>query len=159
MNFYRVSRFFGIATAALVMSFNMACATTTQTILTESDGQQLIHAAEDEARTLKANVCIAVMDQSGLLLSFYRMDNAPIGCINSAIEKARAAVLYRTPTKQYMDRANGKEPAIATLPGMVPLGGGAPIVGNGQVIGAVGVSGSKNENEVNIANVASHSLK
>lgn len=136
-----------------------AHATTTQTILTQSDAQKLIAAAEQSAEKLKANVCIAVLDQSGLLLAFARMDNAPVGCIDSATLKGRAAVLYRTPTDKYMDRANGKEPAIATLPGVIPLGGGSPVVFEGNVIGAVGVSGSANPNEIAIAKDAAESFK
>lgn len=136
-----------------------AHATTTQTILTQSDAQKLIEAAEHSAQGLKANVCIAVLDQSGLLLAFARMDNAPVGCIDSATLKGRSAVLYRTPTDKYMDRANGKEPAIATLPGLVPLGGGSPVVIDGNVLGAVGVSGSANPNEIAIAKDAAESLK
>lgn len=149
-----------VALAAVVgLSALPAYATTTQTILSQSDAQKLIHAAEESAQSLKANVCIAVLDQSGLLLAFERMDNAPIGCIDSAILKGRAAVLYRTPTDKYMDRANGKEPAIATLPGMIPLGGGSPVVIDGAVLGAVGASGSANPNEITIAKTAAESLK
>ncbi len=86
------------------------------------------------------------------------MDNAPVGCIDSSILKGRAAALYRTPTDKYMERANGKEPAIATLPGLVPLGGGAPVKYQDNVIGAVGVSGSANPNEIAIAKAAADSF-
>ena len=58
-----------------------------------------------------------------------------------------------------MDRANGKEPAIATLPGVIPLGGGSPVVWQNNTIGAVGVSGSANPNEIAIAKAASDSFK
>ncbi|KQN50536.1 hypothetical protein ASE93_22410 [Serratia sp. Leaf50] len=136
-----------------------AHATTTQAILTSSDADKLIAVAIDKAGRLNANVCIAVLDQSGQLLAFKRMDTAPVGCIDSSILKARAAALYRTPTDKYMGRANGTEPAIATLPGMVPLGGGNPVVYNDNVIGSVGVSGSANPNEIAIAQVAADSLK
>jgi len=94
-----------------------------------------------------------------MLLAFTRMDTAPTGCIETSFLKARAGAYYRTPTDQYMDRANGKEPAIATLPGMIPLGGGSPVVLNGVVIGAVGVSGSANPNEIAIAKEAAASFK
>ncbi|PKE29562.1 heme-binding protein [Rahnella sp. AA] len=134
-------------------------ATTTQTILTQSDALKLIAAAQEKATALNANVCIAVLDQSGQLLAFQRMDNAPTGCIDSSVLKGRAAALYRTPTDKYMDRANGKEPAIATLPGVIPLGGGSPVVWQGNTIGAVGVSGSANPNEIAIAKTASESFK
>ena len=127
-----------------------ADATLTQTILSAEDAQHMIARAEKQAQTLNAQVCIAVLDQSGQLLAFKRMDNAPIGCIDSSIQKGRAAALYRTSTDRYMARANGAEPAIATLPGMVPL--------NSQVTGAVGVSGSANPNEIAIAKAASEAL-
>ena len=121
-----------------------AHATLTQTILSQGDAQKLIVAAQEKAHALNANVC---------------MDNAPVGCIDSSILKGRAAALYRTPTDKYMDRANGKEPAIATLPGVIPLGGGSPVVWQNNTIGAVGVSGSANPNEIAIAKAASDSFK
>lgn len=132
-----------------------ADATLTQTILSAEDAQQMIVRAEKQAQTLNAQVCIAVLDQSGQLLAFKRMDNARI---DSSIQKGRAAALYRTSTDRYMARANGAEPAIATLPGMVPLGGGSVVTLNNQVTGAVGVSGSANSNEIAIAKAASEAL-
>ncbi|EIC82687.1 heme-binding protein [Serratia sp. M24T3] len=136
-----------------------ANATITQTILSAEDAAKLITVATEKAQSLHANVCIAIVDQAGQLMSFKRMDNAPVGCIDSSILKARAGALYHTPTDKYMGRANGAEPAIATLPGMVPLGGGNPIVYRDAVIGSVGVSGSANPNEIEIAKAAAESLK
>jgi len=130
----------------------------TQTILAQSDAAKLISAGEQKAVALHDAVCIAVVDQSGTLLSFVRMDNAPLGCVDSAILKARAAALYRTPTIKYMQRANGNEPAIATLPGMVPLGGGTPVKLDGAAVGAVGVSGAANPDEVAISEAAALGL-
>ena len=129
-------------------------ASSSQTVLTQTDSDQVMAAGEASARLLKAPVCIAVVDQSGLLLAFKRMDDAPPGCIEASIAKARAAALYRTATLALMQRVNGQEPAMATLPGMVPLGGGTPIHDTGKVIGAVGVSGSNNPNEVRISEQA-----
>lgn len=136
-----------------------ANATMTQTILSYSDAEKLISVATEKAESLHANVCIAVLDQAGQLLAFKRMDNAPVGCIDSSILKARAGALYHTPTDKYMGRANGTEPAIATLPGMVPLGGGNPVMFKNSVIGSVGVSGSANPNEIAIAQAAAESFK
>lgn len=141
------------------LSVFSANATITQTILSAEDAAKLINVASEKADSLHANVCIAIVDQAGQLLSFKRMDNAPAGCINSSILKARAGALYHTPTDKYMGRANGTEPAIATLPGMVPLGGGNPIMYHGEVIGSVGASGSANPNEIEIAKAAAESFK
>jgi glc operon protein GlcG len=144
--------------ATLFSAFSVS-ATLTQTTLSWSDAEKLLKTATEKAVSLEASVCVAVLDRSGQLLAFKRMDNAPVGCIDSAIKKGRAAVLYSTPTDKYMARANGQEPAIATLPGMVPLGGGAPVKTGSDVVGGVGVSGSANPNEVAIANAAAESVK
>lgn len=136
---------------ALSLTPVFAHAVSSQSILGQADSDQVIAAAQAAATALKASVCIAVVDQSGLLLAFKRMDDAAPGCIDAAILKARAAALYRSATLGFMERANGKEPAIATLPGMVPLGGGTPLTVAGKVLGAVGVSGSSNPNEVSIS--------
>lgn len=144
--------------ACLSTAFS-ASATLTQTSLSLSDAEKLLKAATEKAVGLEARVCVAVLDNAGQLLAFKRMDNAPVGCIDSAIKKGRAAVLYRTPTDKYMARANGQEPAIATLPGMVPLGGGVPVKAGNEVVGGVGVSGSANPNEVAIANAAADSFQ
>lgn len=133
-------------------------ATQTQTILNADDAQQIIARAEQQAQSLKAQVCIAVLDRAGQLLAFKRMDNAPPGCVNSSVQKGRAAALYRTSTDKYMARANGAEPAIATLPDMVPLGGGATVITDGEVTGAVGVSGAANPMEIAIADAGSKAL-
>ncbi|NUU68961.1 heme-binding protein [Enterobacteriaceae bacterium BIT-l23] len=147
-----------LGSATLFSAFSVS-ATLTQTTLSWSDAENLLKTATEKAVSLEASVCVAVLDRSGQLLAFKRMDNAPVGCIDSAIKKGRAAVLYRTPTDKYMARANGQEPAIATLPGMVPLGGGAPVKTGSDVVGGVGVSGSANPNEVAIANAAAESVK
>ncbi|WP_414057457.1 GlcG/HbpS family heme-binding protein [Pantoea dispersa] len=135
-----------------------ASATQTQTILDADDAQRMIARAEKQAQSLKAQVCIAVLDRAGQLLAFKRMDNAPPGCIDSSIKKGSAAALYRTSTDKYMARANGAEPAIATLPNIVPLGGGATVTINGEVVGAVGVSGAANPAEIAIADTGSKVL-
>lgn len=147
-----------LGSATLFSAFSVS-ATLTQTTLSWSDAEKLLKTATEKAVSLEASVCVAVLDRSGQLLAFKRMDNAPVGCIDSAIKKGRAAVLYRTPTDKYMVRANGQEPSIATLPGMVPLGGGAPVKTGSDVVGGVGVSGSENPNEVAIANAAAESVK
>jgi glc operon protein GlcG len=129
----------------------LAHAVSSQPILTQVDSDRIIAAGESSALALKATVCVAVVDQSGQLLAFKRMDDAPPGCIDASILKARSAAIYRTATLGFMERVNGKEPALVTLPGMVPLGGGTPVLVAGRVLGAVGVSGSSNPNEVSIS--------
>ncbi|MHC1479371.1 GlcG/HbpS family heme-binding protein [Frateuria aurantia] len=127
--------------------------------LTYANAVKAIAAAEQTAISLNAKVCIAVVDSNGVLEAFKRMDGSAPGCVASAINKARAAAIYRTPTYNFMARVNHGEPALVTLPGMVPLGGGVPAQDNaGAWVGAVGDAGSANPNEVKIATVGAAAL-
>ncbi|MCY0386066.1 heme-binding protein [Robbsia sp. Bb-Pol-6] len=117
-----------------------------------------IDAAEKTALSLNARVCIAVVDSAGTLKAFRRMEGAAPGCVDSAINKARAAAVYRTPTLSFMERVNHGEPALTTLPGMVPLGGGVPAKAGATWLGAVGAAGTLNPNEVKIATAGADTL-
>jgi glc operon protein GlcG len=124
----------------------------------DAQAQATILTAEKTAESLNAKVCIAVVDGSGNLKAFEKMEGAAPGCVDSAIEKARAAAVYHTASWNFMDRVNHGEPALTTLPGMVPLGGGVPAEVDGVWIGAVGDAGAPNVNEVKIANAAAQTL-
>ncbi|WP_297326297.1 heme-binding protein [uncultured Bartonella sp.] len=138
---------------AIVASFcsSAAIAEYTTSILSLDDARSLIAKGRTSADTLKVNVCMAVVDPSGSLITFDRMDRAPYGCVDAAIAKAKSAALFRVKTSVNMQRVNGDEPAIASTPHMVPLGGGVPVSNNDIVVGAVGVSGATNAMEVKIA--------
>lgn len=86
------------------------------------------------------NVAVAVVEPSGALVYFERMENTQYASNDIAIGKARAAATYRRPTRVFMDVIN-KAPATATLPGVFASPGGLPIMADGRVIGGVGVSG------------------
>jgi glc operon protein GlcG len=118
-----------------------------------------LKAGQARAEALGAHVCLAVVDPSGVVKAFRRMEGAPPGCVESAIAKARAAALYRAPTYNFMARTNGGEPALLALPGMVPLGGGVPARTEAGVwLGAFGSAGSINPNEVQIAQAGADAL-
>src|SRR6185503_22873 len=86
------------------------------------------------------NVAVAIVEPSGALVYFERMENTQYASLDIAIGKARAAATYRRPTRVFMEVIN-KAPATATLPGVFASPGGVPIFVGGKVTGAVGVSG------------------
>ena len=86
------------------------------------------------------NVAVAIVEPSGALVYFERMENTQYASNDIAIGKARAAATYRRPTRVFMEVIN-KTPATATLPGVFASPGGLPIMADGRVIGGVGVSG------------------
>jgi glc operon protein GlcG len=109
--------------------------------LTLEAAKRIAAAAEAEASDNSWNVVIAVLDDGGHLVYLQRMDGAQLGSISVAQEKARAAVFFRQPTKEFADRLAGGATQLLSLPGMVPIEGGVPLVVSGEVVGAVGVSG------------------
>ena len=91
------------------------------------------------------------MDDGGHLLYLQRLDNTQFGSIQVAIEKARAAIAFRRPTKVLEDNINQGHLRYLNLPGALPIEGGLPIVINGQFVGAIGVSGVRSNQDAQIA--------
>ncbi len=87
---------------------------------------------------------IAVVDDGGHLLYFVRLDGTFTASPNISIGKAKTAVLFKKPTKDFEDIINkGRFAMTALPPDFPPLQGGVPIKLGDQIIGAIGVSGAK----------------
>ena len=120
-------------------------------VLGQSEVSQIIQAARREAQQQGWAVAIAVVDDGGHPLAMERLDGcAPIGAY-IATEKARSAAIGRRETKGYEDMVNGGRTAFVSAPLLTSLEGGVPLLVNGQVIGAVGVSGVKAEQDAQVA--------
>ncbi|MFC5547675.1 GlcG/HbpS family heme-binding protein [Massilia aerilata] len=124
----------------------------TKPVLTLEDVKKIAAAAEAEALANKWNVVITVVDDGGHLLWLQRLDGAAPISSYIAPEKAKTAALGRRESKAYEDMINNGRVSFLSAPelqGM--LEGGVPIVVDGQTIGAVGVSGVKSAEDVQIA--------
>ena len=119
--------------------------------LTLADAKQIAGAAEAEALKNNWHVTIAVLDDGGNLLFLQRIDEAPLGSIVVAQEKARTALLFKRPTKVFEEIIASGRTAMLTLPGATPIEGGLPLLNNGQIIGAIGVSGVQSPQDAQIA--------
>jgi glc operon protein GlcG len=121
-------------------------------VLTLDDVKIIAAAAEAEARANNWNVVISIVDDGGHLLWLQRLDGAAPVSAYIAPAKAKTAALGRRESKIYEDLINNGRISFITAPqieGM--LEGGVPIVVDGQVVGAVGVSGVKSAEDVQIA--------
>ena len=98
-------------------------------------------AAEAEAKKHGWAVAIAVVDVSGNLIAFERMDDVQIGSVDIAIAKARTSARFRRPTKALADALARGGTGLLSVEGAIALAGGVPIVVDGKVLGAVGCSG------------------
>jgi uncharacterized protein GlcG (DUF336 family) len=60
-----------------------------------------------------------------------------------ACEKARSAIRFKRPTKEWEEAVAAGRTAVLGLPGVVPIEGGVPLLDRaGALVGAVGVSGA-----------------
>ncbi len=120
-------------------------------VLSQNEVAQIIQAARSEAQQQGWAVAIAVVDDGGHPLALERLDGcAPIGAY-IATEKARSAALGRRETKGYEDMVNGGRSAFLSAPLITSLEGGVPVLVDGQVVGAVGVSGVKADQDAQVA--------
>lgn len=123
--------------------------------------KKVLAAAEAEAKKNSWPVAIAIVDGSGFLVAFQRLDNTQLGSVEVAMEKAKTAALFRRPTKVFDEllAAGGANLRILKLPGALPIEGGIPIIHDGKVIGAVGVSGVKSTEDAQVATAGIDALK
>ena len=115
--------------------------------LSIDDADAILRAAA-EAASAGPPVSIAVVDDSGALLAFRRMDGARAYTIELAMQKARTSAVVGVPTAAV--QAAGNRDITA---------GGLPVVLQSQCVGAVGVSGTKAEEDVRIASVGAAAMK
>ncbi|WP_455887242.1 heme-binding protein [Pseudomonas rustica] len=120
-------------------------------ILGQEEVSRILNQAIAEAKAQTWAVAIAVVDDGGHPLGLVRLDNcAPISAYIAG-EKARSAALGCRETKDYEAMVNGGRTAFLSAPLLTSLEGGVPIILDGVVVGAVGVSGVKAEQDAQIA--------
>src|SRR2546430_2535972 len=109
--------------------------------------KKAIAAAVDYAKKNNApGGVIAVVDEGGNLMALERLDGTFAMGATISIGKARAAVLFKKPTRFFEELINKGRTAMTALDGFTPLIGGIPIVIDGQVIGGVSVCGAAGGN-------------
>lgn len=120
-------------------------------VLTQTEVSQILDAARQEAQAQGWAVSVAIVDDGGHLLAFERLDEAAAISSYIAIEKARTSALGRRESKGYEEMVNGGRTAFLSAPLLTSLEGGVPVIVDGQVIGAVGVSGVKADQDAQVA--------
>jgi glc operon protein GlcG len=130
----------------------------TKAVLGIAEANRIVEAARADADRNGWAVAIAVVDDGGHPLALARLDGcAPIGAY-IALEKARTSALGRRDSKQYEDMINAGRTAFLSAPLSGTLEGGAPVSVNGHVVGAVGVSGVKPEQDAQIAKAGAQNV-
>jgi uncharacterized protein GlcG (DUF336 family) len=117
-----------------------------------ADVKAIAAAAEAEALKNRWAVSIAIVDEGGHLLWLQRLDGAAPISAHIAPAKANTAALGRRESRLYEEVINGGRFSFLSAPDLKGmLEGGVPILKEGQCLGAVGVSGVKSSDDVQIA--------
>lgn len=136
--------------------------------LTLAGAERVVSAAKQRAAALKVAENIAVVDDGGHLLAFVRMDGARPASADTAITKAVSAATMRRETGPVFKGATQEdasfnlaiEHAAAASGGKLTiLYGGIPIIVDGQIVGAVGVGGGSEEQDVSVGKAGAAALE
>jgi uncharacterized protein GlcG (DUF336 family) len=131
--------------------------------ISAQQAMKIINKAVANATSINIPQNIAVVDPSGMLVAFYRMDNAFLGSIDLSQKKARTAVLFNGLSSG--DLYAAVQPGAPlygveqTNGGLVVFGGGFPVYVEGRLIGGVGVSGGSVAQDVQVAQAGVLALK
>lgn len=114
-----------------------------------------------EAEKNHWNVAVAIVDTSGNLVYYEKMDNTQLGSANVAIDKARTAALFKRPSKSFEDTVTTAPGGtrVLSLRGVTAIEGGIPLVIDGKIVGAIGVSGATSAQDAQCAKAGADVLK
>jgi glc operon protein GlcG len=115
------------------------------TPVTLEQARRAADAAEADSRKRNTTIAIAVVEPTGDLVYFRKMDGTQYGSIKTAQSKAVSAALYRRASKTFRERVANGDLSPMALDGAVASDGGIPIVVNGKIVGAIGVSGGADD--------------
>lgn len=127
--------------------------------ITSDQSFQIMKQAVEKAKNIPVAVNIAIMDTAGHMKLFHRMDNAWLGSIDIAIEKAKTAMLFRMNSEEVGAflapgaRAYGIE---GTNGGLVGFRGGMPVKWGSSILAYIGVSGGTPDEDFEVATAGSH---
>lgn len=120
--------------------------------LTLNSATEIADRALAAAAAAGVAVCVAVVDRAGYPLVFKRQPGAPFHSIDIALDKAYTAVSFGLPTAKWDKRlAEGSEMlrhGLMHRERFVSFGGGLPIKHDGQRVGAIGISGGSEAQDV-----------
>jgi uncharacterized protein GlcG (DUF336 family) len=123
--------------------------------ISSQQAMTVISHAVANATALNVPENIAIVDPSGLLVAFTRMDNAYPGSIDLSQKKARTAVLFNGLSSGDLYAAVQPGAPLYGVEnsngGLIVFAGGFPIYLNGKLIGGVGVSGGSVPQDVQVA--------
>lgn len=121
--------------------------------LSHRDAQTIIAAIAAELERTGQGAAVAVVDTHGELMAFLRTDGCGLPPITIAQNKAYTAAREGIPSKLLGERSRDEGFPMTNFGELryVSWGGGLPVIVNGAVVGAVGVSGLPEAEDMRLA--------
>lgn len=123
--------------------------------LSSAEARVLIEGAKAKAVEIGVPMCIAVVDESGNLIAFERMDGGKITSVTVAQDKAFTAAAARKATHEYNAACvpGNLVFGIHTAMGgrLSVVGGGLPVSVDGAVVGGIGISSGTPQQDMTCA--------
>ena len=108
------------------------------------DAGILIEGARAKAQEIGVPMCIAIVDESGNLIAFERMNGGKTTSVTIAQDKAYTAAAARKATHEYNAACTPGSLAFGIHTSMggrlCVVGGGYPVEADGEVVGGIGLS-------------------
>jgi uncharacterized protein GlcG (DUF336 family) len=132
----------------------MSAKTVTKSSISAAAAAAVVRAAEAKAAEIGVPMVIAVVDESGVLKAFSRMDGAALLSVDIAQDKAYTAAAFGISTDGWFDFIKNDPPllhGIIKTPRLIVFGGGYPLKIGDALIGGIGVSGGHYEQDMVVA--------
>ena len=129
--------------------------------ITIENAKKVAAPAVAEAQKNNWRMAVAIVDISGDLIFFEKMDGTQAASVNISVDKARSAARFKRPTKALQDvlAAGGEGLRLLALEGAVPVEGGLPLIMDGKIVGAIGVSGGTSQQDGQTAKAGADAVR
>lgn len=123
--------------------------------LSHAEALILIEGARLKATEIGVPMCISIVDESGNLIAFERMDGGKVTSITISQDKAFTAAAARKATHDYnaVNTPGSLAFGIHTEVGgrLSSVGGGLPVMVEGDVVGGIGLSSGTPQQDMDCA--------
>jgi glc operon protein GlcG len=121
--------------------------------LAHVDAMRVLDAVREGLEVDGRGAAVAVVDTHGELVAFLRTDGCPLPSVANACNKAFTAARERTESADIGEKSRTKPFPITNFGDLryTGWGGGIPLVVDGHVVGAVGVSGLPEADDIELA--------
>ena len=125
----------------------------TKKALSHADAWEIVSSVRTALEEDGRGAAVAVCDDHGELMALLRTDGCPLASINNAIHKAFTAARERKESREVGEASRQENFAMTNFGDLryTGWGGGVPITVDGEVVGAVGLSGLPEEDDMKIA--------